>query len=87
MHYCITFVKTELDQLLEGLDALDILKLIRANPSTFRQLFVHEMKIALSADHFLSLYTETFSPSGSNKREAEEAAMIMWIHFIEQIGI
>lgn len=72
--------------MIDGLKAHKVLELIRENPTTMRQLFVHMRPQKVTADYILSLFKENFSPLGSNSRSAEEAVVMQWIHLVEQIG-
>lgn len=84
-HYLLLSVKSELDQLVEGLGVLKMLDLIRDNPNKFMQLFVHSVPQPLTTDHMLELFPPKYSPPGSNCREVEEAVIMLWIHFLQNI--
>ena len=40
MHYVILMLKAELDQLVDGLNAMNMLSLIRRQPIAARQIFI-----------------------------------------------
>lgn len=85
-HYSILVVKAELDQLLGGLvSTLNVLSLIRENASQMRSLFVYSKPSALSADDLYDLLQPKLSPIGSNRQEAEEAAVMQWCDFLQVI--
>lgn len=71
--------------MLEGLATLQVLDLIRTNPCIMRQLFVYVAPKRITADYILSLFSEAYSPQGSNVRVEEEAAAMKWVHFIQHI--
>ena len=85
-HYAILVVKAELDQLLAGLaSTLGALDLIRRNASQMRSLFVYSGPSALSADDLFDMLKPKLSPIGANRREAEEAAVMLWSDFLQAI--
>ena len=83
MHYSVVRVKAELDQLVKGLNVLKIGDLVEANPQKMRELFVHFKPLPLTADAFFDLFPARLSPMGSNKREAEEAALMKWVNYTQ----
>ena len=85
MHYCVVRVKAELDQIVTGLDVLKIGDLVQANPQKMRELFVHFKPLPLTADAFFVMFPARLSPIGSNKREAEEAALMKWVNYTQAI--
>ena len=82
-HYSVISCKAELDQILEGLDTMQVLDLIRGNPSIMRQLLVYMTPKKITADYILRLFSEKYSPVGSNTHE--EAATMKWINFIQNV--
>ena len=85
-HYSILVVKAELDQLLGGLAlTLNVLHLICENAPRMRSLFIYSEPAPLKADDIFDLFTPKLSPVGSNRREVEEAAMILWFDFLQLI--
>ena len=85
-HFSVIVCKAELDQLIEGLSTLSVLDLIRGNPGILRQLFVYIKPRKICADYVIDLFSPSYSPTGSNSREQEEAAIMRWIDFIETIA-
>lgn len=85
LHYCIIRVKAELDQIIAGLEMFGIRKLSKENPQLSRSLFVHFKPVPLTADKLFDLFPARFSPQGSNRREEEEAALMRWINFTQEI--
>lgn len=71
--------------MLEGLTTMQVLDLIRTNSSIMRQLFVYVTPKRITADYILSLFSEVYSPLGSNARIEEEDAAMRWINFIQHI--
>lgn len=64
-----------------------MLDLIRGNPGIIllRQLFVYIKPRKICADYVIDLFSLSYSPTGSNSREQEEAAVMRQIDFIETI--
>ena len=84
-HYTIIQGKAELDQIVEGLDTLHVLELIRSNPRAMRPLFVHAESVPLTADVMIDMFSPKLSPVGANRRELEEAAVMHWVNYIQLI--
>lgn len=84
-YYTVVKVKAQLDQLVEGLDTLGVLDLVRANSRRGRELFVYSIPQAMTADDVISMFTPKLSPQGSNRREEEEAVVMLWVNFIQMI--
>ena len=85
-HYGILVVKAELDQILCGLsETLNVLDLIRKNPVVMRPMFVHQARPLLTADDVYDMIPPRFSVPGSNRREKEEATMMLWVEYLKLI--
>ena len=85
-HFAIFQVKGELDQILCGLsETLDSLQLIGSNPAVMRPLFVPSENPPLSADDIYDIFTISYSPTGSNAREQEEAIRLHWYNFLQRV--
>ena len=72
-HYSILVVKAELDQL------------IRENAPQMKSLFIYSEPAPLKVDNIFELFTPKLSPVGSNRREVEEAAVMLWCDFLQLI--
>ena len=84
-HFSIYVVKSELDQMICGIaETLHALELIRENATLFRPLFVYSQKI-YSANDIYDIFSPKLSPDGSNRREREEAVIMLWINFLQDI--
>ena len=84
-HYSLINVKAELDQMVRGLEAYGVYKLIQANKQMMRQLFVHFRPLAFTADMLFDMFPAELSPEGSNAREAEEAALMNWVNYTQEL--
>jgi len=83
-YFTVVRVKASIDQIIDGLNALGMYDLIKANPCTMHKLFVSQ-PLSLTADYMLSLFQTRLSPEGTNRREEEEQLVMYWVHFIEMI--
>ena len=54
-HYLISSVKAELDQLLSGMGALDVINLFRSNPNKMKRLLIYEPEV-LTMDKMMKLF-------------------------------
>ena len=85
-HYTILKCRAELDQLLQGLETLGVLPLIRSNPCMMRPLFTgtgQEQK--LTAELLFDLFSPQFSSVGSNRREQEEKIVMFWDNYLQMV--
>jgi hypothetical protein len=84
-HFCVFAVKSELYQILCGLSStLGVLELFINNPTVMRPLLICS-SVKHTADTMYDAFTICFSPDGSNKRVAEEATIMLWVHFLQTI--
>ena len=83
--HIIYSIKAELDQIIAGLQAYDLGKLIQSNHEVFRSLFVYFNTFKLSADLLFEMFPASLSAVGSNSREAQEAALMHWINFTQAV--
>ena len=82
MHRC----KTELDQLLKGLENLGVLELVRANTKMMREIFLGTVIMKnVTADLLLDLFLAHFSATGSNRREQEERMVMFWDNYNQKV--
>ena len=85
-HYTILKCRAELDQLVQGLETLGVLQLIRSNPCMMRQLFTgtgQEQK--LTAELLFDLFPPQFSSVGSKRREQEEKIVMLWDNYLQMV--
>ncbi len=86
MHYSVLVCKAELDQLVQSLESLQVLELVRANPQIMKPLFVGtSSKLNITADDLFDLLPAQFSPAGSNRRESEENVVMDWDNYNHMI--
>ena len=83
MYFVIVRSKASIDQMADGLSALGVLDMMRANPQAMRKLFLH--RPILSVDYLLNHFKPRLSAPGTNRREDEEQLMMYWVNFLEMI--
>ena len=85
LHFIIYSAKSELDQIKEGLETLNLLSVMQNNSSQFLPIFLGCNKSQLTANTLLGLFTvKEWSLEGSNRRESEEAVMFNWENYIRE---
>ena len=85
LHFVIYTAKSELDQLREGLEVLNLLSVMQSNSTLFMPLFVGSNRPQLTADSLLGLFkVKSWSPAGSNSRECEEAVIFNWENYVRE---
>ena len=71
--------------MVQGLEMYGVYKLIQRNRQLMRQLFVHFKPLAFTADMLFDMFPAKFSPEGSIARDAEEAALMNWVNYTQEI--
>ena len=61
-----------------------MLELLRSNPTVIRPLLVSSTT-RLVADDVYDAFDICFSPEGSNKRQSEEATIMQWVNFLQNV--
>ena len=85
-HLIIYKQKAELDQIVQGLQSLDVHKLIRGNTAIANFLFSFTTKVKLEATTLRKLFkTSSLSPQGSNQRTREEELMYYWYELLVDV--
>ena len=83
LHFVIFTVKSELDQLRDGLRTLGLLNVMESNYLQFLPLFLACHREELTADRLIALFKiEEWSPKGSNNRDDEEAVIVNWENYV-----
>ena len=82
-HSIIGVSKLELDQFLDGLSSLSVLKTLRLYPQQMKPSFCHNASNSISALDLRNLFLLQFSPVGSNSRQKEEAAAMHWFTYLQ----
>lgn len=81
-YYTVVSAKVQIDQLVSGLDTLGVIDQEPTRVEAGSCIFTFK---PMTADDIITLFQLSLSPQGSNKREEEEAVVILWIHFIQAI--
>ena len=80
--------KAALDQFVEGLNLVGLLKYVKENPSSLKELFCFA-PYPLTVASFRRLLTINYSEPGSNKnneaREGEEVTVLWWEEFLDNL--
>ena len=85
LHYTILAIKAELDQLVNGLQTLGVLTLLRDHPNTMHSLFVYSEARPMTAGDLFDMFPPHLSAAGSNSMEREEDQLMKWLHFLEYV--
>ena len=71
----------EIQQFIDGLNALDIGRLIKSHPTQFKELFEYNSKVVTPHDLDL-LFLPILPLIGSNSQEKEKAVVLNWKDYI-----
>ena len=82
---CIYSCKAQLDEIVRGLDSVNIGPMLRSHPKQFLPLFLDPPK-PLTPGMLQDLFTLDLSDEGSNKRDAEEETALFWVNFLFELG-
>ena len=85
MHSTILASQTELNQFIDGLKLYNALDIIRAFPDSARSLLQNVGCKKLSAEDLDKLFTFELSPVGSNRRQKEEAIVMNFTRYLEDV--
>ena len=84
-HFTVHSLKSELDQLCDGLSTMNVLQLLRQNASVVRPLLLERKPTNLTADVMINMFETKLSLEGSNMKESEELAAMKWISYFQMI--
>lgn len=82
----IVSVKSEMDQLAEGLHLFKVLELLKTYPGKFRSLFVHDSACKLTAEQMIMLFHPQLSTTGSSRRVIEDDLIQNWNEFLQDVS-
>ena len=85
MHSTILASQTELNQFMDGLKLYNALNIIRAIPDSARSLFQNVGCKKLSAEDLDKLFKFELSPVGSNRIQKEEAIVMNFTRYLEDV--
>ena len=84
LHHSVLVSLAELEQLRRGLSVQGFDKLMKAFPQLMRKAFQPPVS-NITSDYLNDLFVVKFSPKGSNHRETEEAIVMMWILYLQNL--
>ena len=84
LHYSILVSLAELEQLRRGLAIQKFNSLMESYPQLIRKAFQPPQQ-EITSEFIEDLFDAVLSPKGSNKRVVEEAIMMMWIHYLQDL--
>ena len=80
--------KAAIDQFVDGLETVGLLRYIKENPASFKEMFCYA-KFPLTVASFRKLLTVNYTEPGSNDdnkaREGEEATVLWWEDFLDKL--
>ena len=86
MNLTVVSVKSELDQLAEGLSLFRVLELLKSYPRKFQSLFVCDPLCKLTAEQMITLFHPQLSTPGSNRRIIEDDLIQNWNEFLQDVS-
>ena len=84
MEYVLMRSSLEMGQFSEGLDSLRLLQLMKSQPSLLKSLFVYQPQ-TITAGKIQDLLIPDYKPRGSNQREEEEAVVMNWNEYLQDL--
>ena len=86
LQYVILKSTQELTQFMEGLDVLGIIQFVRHHPNTLKSLFAYNFIAEVTSEYLSELFRPNMSPQGHNQREDEEAVLLNWNDYLQDIA-
>ncbi|XP_031559871.1 G2/M phase-specific E3 ubiquitin-protein ligase-like [Actinia tenebrosa] len=84
LHFLLHRSKIGVDQFTDGLKAGGLLEHIQNYPMSLKEVFIYS-DTPINVTKFRSLLKYNYSPLGSNSREAEEMAVLLWEEYLDDI--
>jgi hypothetical protein len=84
LHYAILGSLAELEQLKRGLQTAKLATLMDKHAHLFKELFLHSHK-PITADFIQDMFVTEYSDHGSNNRVKEEAIMMNWVSYLQEL--
>ena len=86
LHKTVYCNLAELEQLHRGLALQKFDLLMENHPSIIRKAF-QPPEIRITSNYIQDLFKPSFSAPGNNKREKEEAVMMAWVSYLQDIEL
>lgn len=75
----------DIAEFVEGMQATGIATLIKHHPVILMNLFIHNYSVKVTAQYLCDLLRPLLSPRGHNRREEEEAIVLNWRDYLQDI--
>ena len=85
LEYTVLRSSQEITQFIEGLQTIGIATLIKRHPLVLKKLFVYDGTAKVTAQYLSELLVPILSPRGHNHREEEEAVVLNWRDYLQDI--
>ena len=86
LEYVVLRSTQEIAQFVKGLDSLRITAVMKRHTQCFKKLFVYDHIAAeVTVQYLSSLLVPVLSPHGHNQREQEEAVLLAWSDYLQDI--
>ena len=79
-------VKAEIDQIAEGLELFNVLRLIRKYPTEIREMFICDPHCKPTLDEMTMLFQPKYSNDQSSRKVIEEASVMYWNEFLQDVS-
>ena len=83
--HCALRVKAEIDQIAEGLELFNVLRLIRKYPAKIRGMFICNPHPA-TLDDMTVLFQPKYLNDQSSRKVVEEASIMYWNEFLQDVS-
>ena len=84
--HCVLRIKAEIDQIAEGLELFNVLRLIRKYPTKIRGLFIFNPDCKATLDEMTILFQPKYSNDQSSRKVIEEASVMYWNEFLQDVS-
>ena len=84
--HCVLRVKAEIDQIAEGLELFNVLRLIRKYPTKIQEMFICDPHCKPTLDEMTMLFQPKYSNDQSSRKVIEEASVMYWNEFLQDVS-
>lgn len=84
LEYVVLPSSQEIAEFVEGMQATGIATLIKHHPVILMNLFIHDSSVKVTAQYLCDLHP-LLSPRGHNRRDEEEAIVLNWRDYLQDI--
>ena len=86
LHYTHYRIRTELDQIKEGLAKVGVLSAIKRRPNIWKLLLCADRRLDITVEYIRQLFEPMFSETGSNARLVQEDLIYNWKEYLKKMG-